>query len=82
MKKIFFEKAKKKFKIIFFYNKKFHKQLKKLKKEIFDKTQNHDLYISPKRKNTVLEMSLKSSIMSKLDHQMSKMNFFPKEGNF
>ena len=33
------------------------------------------LFISPKRKITVLEMSLKSSkssIMSKLDHQMSK----------
>jgi hypothetical protein len=31
------------------------------------------LFISPKRKKTVLEMSLKSSIMSKLDHQMSKI---------
>ena len=31
------------------------------------------LFISPKRKITVLEMSLKSSIMSKLDHQMSKI---------
>ena len=29
------------------------------------------LFISPKRKITILEMSLKSSIMSKLDHQMS-----------
>ena len=29
------------------------------------------LFISPKWKITVLEMSLKSSIMSKLDHQMS-----------
>ena len=37
----------------------------------FDKTQNHDLFISPKRNKTVLEMNLKSSIMSKLDHQMS-----------
>ena len=37
----------------------------------FDKTQNHDLFISPKRKKAVLEMSIKSSIMSKLDHQMS-----------
>ena len=34
-----------------------------------DKTQNHDLFISPKQKNTVLKMFLKSSIMSKLDHQ-------------
>ena len=42
-----------------------------MKKKIFDKTQNHDLFISPKRKNTILKMSLKSSIMSKLDHQMS-----------
>ena len=31
------------------------------------------LFISPKWKITVLEMSLKSSIMSKLDHQMSKI---------
>ena len=36
-----------------------------------DKTQNHDLFISPKRKITVLEMNLKSSIKSNLDHQMS-----------
>ena len=40
-------------------------------KIFFDKTQNHDLFISPKRKNAILEMSLKSSIISKLDHQMS-----------
>ena len=38
-----------------------------------DKTQNHDLFISPKQKITELEISLKSSIMSKLDHQMSKI---------
>ena len=43
-----------------------------MKKSFFDKTQNHDLFISPKRKNAVLEMSLKSFIMSKLDQQMSK----------
>ena len=30
------------------------------------------LIISPKRKNTILEMALKSFILSKLDHQMSK----------
>ena len=30
------------------------------------------LIISPKRKNTILEMALKSLILSKLDHQMSK----------
>ena len=53
-----------------------------MKKKIFDKTQNHDLFISPKRKKTVLEMSLKSSIMSKLDHQMSKMNCFSKRRQF
>ena len=53
---------------------KFNKQQKKkFKKNFFDKTQNHDLFISPKRENAVLEMSLKSSIMSKLDHHMSKI---------
>ena len=30
------------------------------------------MFISPKRKNTILEMALKSFILSKLDHQMSK----------
>ena len=30
------------------------------------------LIISPKPKNTILEMALKSLILSKLDHQMSK----------
>ena len=39
---------------------------KKNKNKMFDKTQNHDLFISPKQKKIVLEMSLKSSIMSKL----------------
>ena len=37
-----------------------------------DKTQNYDLFISPKWKITILEMTLKSSITSKLDHQMSR----------
>ena len=36
------------------------------------KTQNNDLFISPKRKKTILEMALESFILSKLDHQMSK----------
>ena len=56
--------------LIFFHNSKCNNELKKI---FFDKTENHDLFISPKRKNAVLEMSLKSSIMSKLDHQMSKI---------
>ena len=30
------------------------------------------LFISLKRKNAILEMALKSFILSKLDHQMSK----------
>ena len=30
------------------------------------------MFISPKRKNTIMEMALKSFILSKLDHQMSK----------
>ena len=30
------------------------------------------MFISPKRKNTILEMALKSFILSKLDHEMSK----------
>ena len=42
-------------------------------KEKFKKTQNNDVFISPKWKNTILEMSLKSSILPKLDHQMSKI---------
>ena len=45
---------------------------KNLKKKIFEKTQINDLFISLKQKNTILEMALKSSILSKLDHQMSK----------
>jgi hypothetical protein len=32
---------------------------KKLKNYFFEKTQNNDLFISPKRKNTTLEMALK-----------------------
>ena len=39
----------------------------------FDKTRNNDLFISSKRKNAILEMSSNSSIMSKLDHQMSRI---------
>jgi hypothetical protein len=35
-----------------------------LKKIIFEKTQNNDLFISPKWKNAVLEMALKSFILS------------------
>ncbi len=47
-------------------------QPKKMKKIVFEKTQNNDLFISPKRKNAVLEMALKSFILSKLYHEMSK----------
>ncbi len=47
--------------------------IKKIEKIIFfEKTQNNDVFISPKRKNPVLEMALKSFILSKLDHEMSK----------
>ena len=42
------------------------------KKFFFDKTQNHDLFISPKRKKPILEMALKSLDISILDYQMSK----------
>ena len=45
----------------------------KINSNFYDKTQNNDLFISPKQKNTILEMSLKSSIVSKLDHQMSRI---------
>ena len=34
-------------------------------------TQNHDFFISPKRKKTILEMALKSFDTSKLNYQMS-----------
>ena len=40
--------------------------------QLFDKTQTHDLFISPKRKKTILETALNSFNISKLDHQMSK----------
>ena len=43
-----------------------------LKNFFFEKNQNKDLIISPKRKKTVLEMVLKSFVLSKLDHEMSK----------
>ena len=56
-----------------FYNQKFNSQLKKVEKKFFfDKTKNHDLFISPKRKKPILEMALKSLDISKLDRQMSK----------
>ena len=45
-----------------------HKKVKVLKKTLFDKTQKNGLFISPKQKNAILEMSLKSFIMSKLDY--------------
>ena len=67
---IFFNFEKKKF--LFFYNSKYNNELKENLKKFFDKTQNHNLFISPKRKKAVLEMVLKSFILSKLDHQMSK----------
>ena len=54
------------------YNSKCNNELKKIKKKKIDKTQNHDLFISPKRKKTILEMASKSFNISKLDHQMSK----------
>ena len=50
-----------------------NKELKKVRKKFWDKSQNQDLFISPKWKITVMEMSLKSSNMSKLDHQISKI---------
>ena len=39
---------------------------------VFEKTQSNDLFISPKWKKAILEMALKSFILSKLDRQMSK----------
>ena len=41
-----------------------------MKKNLFEKTQNNDLFISPKRKNTILEIGLKSFILSKHDNLM------------
>ena len=46
--------------------------IKHIKKR-FEETQNNDVFISPIWKNAILEMSLKSSIMSKLDLQMSRI---------
>ena len=40
---------------------------------MFEKIQNNDLFISLKRKKAILEKDLKWFIMSKLDHQMSKI---------
>ena len=53
--------------VYLFYNQKFDLQLKKV-----EKTQNHDLFISPKWKKNILELALKSLDISKLDRQMSK----------
>ena len=72
--KIFFFNFEKIFWIFFFYNWIYNNELKKVKKKFFlTKLKIMMFFISPKRKITVLEMSLKSSIMSKLDHQMSKV---------
>ena len=38
----------------------------------FDKTQNNDLFISPKREKPILKMALKSFNISELNHQMSE----------
>ena len=46
---------------------------KKVENFFFDKTQNNNLFISPKKKNAILEMASKSFFLSKLDHQMSKI---------
>ena len=71
--KIIFEKTKFFFLKYFFYKSKFYNELKKkLKKFFLTKLKIMMLIISPKRKNTILEMALKSFILSKLDHQMSK----------
>ena len=43
------------------------------KKNFFLKKLKIMMFISPKRKNTILEMSLNSSIMPKLDYQMSRI---------
>ena len=57
----------------FFYDSKLNNELKKSLKKIFlTKLKIMMLFISPKRKNAILEMALKSFILSKLDHQMSK----------
>ena len=57
----------------FFYKSKFYNEFKKKSKKIFlTKLKIMMLIISPKRKNTTLEMALKSSILSKLDYPMSK----------
>ena len=51
----------------------FYNELKKSQKNFFlTKLKIMMLFISPKRKNAILEMALKSFILSKLDHQMSK----------
>ena len=47
------------------------KKMKKYKQEI-EKTLNNDLFISPTRKNAILELALNSFFVSKHDYQMSK----------
>ena len=80
-KKFFFQKIFKKFfwknefffLKYFFYKSKFYNEFKKKSKNFFlTKFKIMMLIISPKRKIAVLEMALKSSNISKLDHQMSK----------
>ena len=39
----------------------------------FEKTQNNDLFISPKRENTILEMTLKSLIIANLTTRCQKV---------
>ena len=46
----------------------FHFQMKKNEKMIWKQNKNNGYYISPKWKNAILEISLKSFIISKLDH--------------
>ena len=64
-----FSFVKKKFSILFSSLLDFELYIKKK----YGKTQSHDLFISPKRKITILEMSLNSPIMYKLDYQMSRI---------
>ena len=45
---------------------------KKIENIFFEKFQNSDVFISPKRKKPVLEMALRSSNISKINQQMSK----------
>ena len=72
MKKRFFEKIDFLDFLFFYIFRNVISNQKKVENFFFEKTQNNDLFISPKRKNTILEMALKSFILSKLDHQMSE----------